>query len=85
MVFEPKGKDKALNFKINEGLDSLVTLYQSIYQQSSKRRKNFGKLMPNLDQIWSGKEPQNLRAQDSVQEEIRDWFLSNELVGWVSM
>jgi amylosucrase len=46
--FDPKGKDKALNFRINEELDSLITLYQSVYQHHPKAEETFEKLI----QTW---------------------------------
>jgi amylosucrase len=76
--FEPKGKDKALNFRINEGLDSLVTLYQSIYQHHPKAEETFGKLIRTLIKFDQERAPE-FKAQD--QSKKSNWFLSNELVG----
>jgi amylosucrase len=76
--FEPKGKDKALNFRLNEGLESLMTLYQSIYQQHPKAEATFGKLIRTLIKFDQERAPE-FKAQD--QSKKSDWFLSNELVG----
>jgi len=76
--FEPKGKDKALNFRLNEGLESLMTLYQSIYQQHPKAEETFEKLIRTLIKFDQERAPE-FKAQD--QSKKSDWFLSNELVG----
>jgi amylosucrase len=78
LAYSPEGKDKALNFRLKTGLDSLISGYQKLYQHHPKGDETFEKLIKML--IKYG---QNRAAEFKSRDESKpsNWFLSNELVG----
>jgi len=76
--YEPKGKDQALNFRLNEGLESLIQGYQSIYKHHPKSEETFDLLIETLIK-YNQERPSELKDRD--QSKKPNWFLSNELVG----
>ncbi len=76
--FDPKGKDKEINFRLRESLENILQLYQNIYSGHPKANETLEKLIQTL--VDSGKNrPQELRQRDASKKP--DWFLSNKLAG----
>lgn len=78
MNFEPKEKDKDLNFRLMEGMDPLIQLYQNIYHTHPKADQTFEKLIETLIDFAQKREPE-LKKRDAAKKQ--NWFLSNELAG----
>jgi len=76
--FEPNGKDKQLNFRLMEGLERLIPLYQNIYHTHPKADQMFAKLIRTLVDLGQKRAPE-LQQRDSSKKP--HWFLSNELAG----
>ena len=78
MNFEPKGKDKDLNFRLTEGMDQMIQLYQGIYHTHPKADQTFEKLIETLINFAQKRTPE-LKKSDAAKKP--NWFLSNELAG----